>query len=326
MNNSIKENNVRKAHDRAFKVAMNDLRVASDFLNHHLPLEVKDKVDLRTLQLCKESFIDPELRELVTDMLYSVDFKIQDGETQKAFLYLCLEHQQDPDQLMAWRMIKYTCRMIDHHVTKSESTELPVVIPIVLYNGSYIYPYSAEVFDLFGENKALAQQWMFNRFQLIDLNKIPDETIRDHEWSGLMEMLMKHVYARDIMIYLEQLSSIVKHLVKSKADSYLLSMIKYLIEKSEIHDRDAFYNWVQSHLSPPLETKAMATLAEQWKAEGRIEGKIEGEKLLLTKLLNRRFATLSPIYMDKIKYANAEILLAWGEKILDAKTIEEVFN
>ncbi len=57
-------------------------------------------------------------------------------------------------------------------------------------------------------------------------------------------------------------SHIVDHLVSAKADDYLLSMIKYVIEKSEIRDREAFYNWVHTHLSPPLEAKTM-TLAEQ---------------------------------------------------------------
>jgi predicted transposase/invertase (TIGR01784 family) len=326
MNNIVKESQIHKAHDRTFKAAMSDLRVARDFLTHHLPVTVKDKIDLNTLQLCKESFVDPELRELITDMLYSADFKTQQDTTEKAFLYLCLEHQHVPDPLMAWRMIKYTCRMIDHHLTQTEGIELPVVIPIVLYNGDSAYPYSTEVFDLCGENKELAQQWMFNRFQLIDLNQVSDETIRQHQWSGLMEMLMKHVYARDIMVYLEQISGLVRHLAQSKADDYLFSMIKYLIEKSEIHDRDAFHQWVQLHLSPPLEAKTMTTLAEQWKAEGREEGALIGERRLLTTLLNRRFAHLAKNYQDKINQADEKTLQLWGEKILDAKAINDVFE
>ena len=39
-------------------------------------------------------------------------------------------------------------------------------------------------------------------------------------------------------------------------------MIKYVIERSEMRDREQFYNWVHTHLPPPLEDKTM-TLAEQ---------------------------------------------------------------
>ena len=60
--------------------------------------------------------------------------------------------------------------------------------------------------------------------------------------------------------------------------------------------------------------------------QGMQQGTLEGEKLLLTKQLNRRFAHLSSVYVAKIKSADAETLLVWGEKILDAKTIEDVFG
>jgi len=110
-------------------------------------------------------------------------------------------------------------------------------------------------------------------------------------------------------------------------------MIKYLIEKSEIPNRDAFYQWVQSHLSPKLETRTMATLAEQWKAEGRVEGYqnavqegVHYERVLLNRLLTRRFGRLSQEILYKLEQADAETLLKWGEKILDTKTIEDVFE
>lgn len=55
------------------------------------------------------------------------------------------------------------------------------------------------------------------------------------------------------MVYLEQLSEIVERLVAAEADNYLLTMVKYVIEKSQIPDREIFFHWVQTHLSPPLE-------------------------------------------------------------------------
>ena len=65
---------------------------------------------------------------------------------------------------------------------------------------------------------------------------------------------------------------------------------------------------------------------QQGMQQGMQQGALEGEKVLLTKLLNRRFAHLSSAYVAKIKKADAETLLMWGEKILDAKSIEDVFG
>ena len=63
---------------------------------------------------------------------------------------------------------------------------------------------------------------MFTPFELVDLSQIPDEEIREHQWSGFLEMLFKHVEARDIMVYLEQVFRLVDRLVSAKADDYLL--------------------------------------------------------------------------------------------------------
>ena len=81
-----------------------------------------------------------------------------------------------------------------------------MVIPLTVYNGTLQYPYSTSVFDLFGEHKALAKQFMFDAFKLVDLSQIPDEEIKKHQWSGFLEMLFKHIAARDIMVYLEQVA------------------------------------------------------------------------------------------------------------------------
>lgn len=137
-------------------------------------------------------------------------------------------------------------------------------------------------------------------------------------------MLFKHVKARDIIVYLEQLSDIVDQLVAAEADNYLLTMVKYAIEKSQIPDREAFYHWVQTHLSPPLETETM-TLAEQLRREGMQEGKLQGEQTLLIKQLYRRFPSLNARYEERVKNARTEELFLWGERILDARTLDEIF-
>jgi recombination-promoting nuclease RpnB len=330
---SKNKSTVSKPHDKAFQSAMRDLRVARDFFRHHLPAVILEKIDLDTLQLHPTTFIDPELRRLVSDLLYSAEFK---DKSNKVFLYLALDQQTTPDALMTFRMLKYTIRILDDHLSKNKTAVLPVVIPMVFYNGKVTYPYSTSIFDLFGAQKDLAKQWMFTQFHLVDLSQIPDEEICKHPWSGFLEMLFKHVKARDMMVYLEQLSDIVDQLVAAEADNYLLTMVKYAIEKSQIRDREAFYHWVQTHLSPPLETETM-TLAEQLRQEGREEGREEvralaeqlrreGEQTLLIKQLYRRFPSLNARYEDRIRNACTEELLLWGERILDANNIDEVFG
>lgn len=83
-------------HDLAFRNAMSDLRVARDFLSHYLPKAIIDKIDLQTLALSKESYIDEELKLLITDMLFSVGLK---ENNSSAFIYVLCEHLSTPDPI-----------------------------------------------------------------------------------------------------------------------------------------------------------------------------------------------------------------------------------
>jgi len=56
------------------------------------------------------------------------------------------------------------------------------------------------------------------------------------------------------------------------------------------------------------------------------KGELKGEKTLLTKLLKQRFGVVDTEYLSKIELADAKILLHWAEKILEAKTLDDVFG
>ena len=58
----------------------------------------------------------------------------------------------------------------------------------------------------------------------------------------------------------------------------------------------------------------------------RDEGRVEGERAVLTRLLQRRFGALAPSLADRLDRASASDLEAWSEKVLDARTPEDVFG
>ena len=71
------------------------------------------------------------------------------------------------------------------------------------------------------------------------------------------------------------------------------------------------------------ENKTYITSAEH---KGRQEGRQEGEYILLILLLERKFHHIPDVYRDKIIHADSETLLAWGGRMLDAKTLAEIFE
>ena len=77
-------------------------------------------------------------------------------------------------------------------------------------------------------------------------------------------------------------------------------------------------------------TVAYITTAERIGMEKGYEQGVEKgltyERALLKSLLTRRFGHLSSNTISTLEQADHDTLLSWGEKILDAKTIKDVFG
>ena len=71
---------------------------------------------------------------------------------------------------------------------------------------------------------------------------------------------------------------------------------------------------------------------QKWKleglAEGRMEGRMEGQATLLRRLITKRFGSLTTdnIIVERLQKATPEQLDIWTDRILEAKTVEELFS
>ena len=84
----------------------------------------------------------------------------------------------------------------------------------------------------------------------------------------------------------------------------------------------------------PEESSTMAGMFQRAREEGierGIEqgmhrGRVEGERALLRRLLRQRFGLLSPDTVERVDQASARDLESWAENVLDAATLDEVFD
>ncbi len=77
------------------------------------------------------------------------------------------------------------------------------------------------------------------------------------------------------------------------------------------------------------ETKKMAYVsnAERIGIEKGIEkGVMQGESNLLICQIKHKFGAIGKKYQALLSHADANTLLVWGEKVLNAKTIDEIFE
>ena len=60
--------------------------------------------------------------------------------------------------------------------------------------------------------------------------------------------------------------------------------------------------------------------------QGMRRGRVEGERAVLQRLLRRRFGLLSPGIAERLSQASPSDLEIWAENVLDAETLEDVFD
>lgn len=316
---------IAHAHDAFVRTVMSDPRIAREFFEIHLPDDIRALVDLDHLILQPRSYIDDVRKEVTVDMLYKTT--ISGGE---AYLYLLVEHQSSPDELMPFRMLKYTCNVMDHHIKNSKQKTLPLVYPLVIYHAERPYPYSTDIRDKVSAPRELIDRYFLKPFQLIDLGRIDDEELKRHAWVGVMEFVLKHVFARDILPYLQEIAELMGRIAQSGGRHYVSVVLQYALERGELKNKQAFFELINTQISSEVGEKIM-TLAEQLKAEGRaeglqtglqkgiqegvqkgkFEGKLEIAKRLLVEGVEIAFiAKITGISLEKLKKLNDEALLS----------------
>ena len=91
---------ISKPHDKFFKDIFSRPEVAQDFCRHYLPREIVELLDLSTLTQAKDSFVDEELRESFSDLLFRV--KLKTG--REVYIYILFEHKSYPDPVVLFQV------------------------------------------------------------------------------------------------------------------------------------------------------------------------------------------------------------------------------
>lgn len=328
---------INNPHDKAFKSAMSDTRVAREFFELYLPEKIKKLVNLSVLQLQQNTFIDEKLKKTETDLLYKTQFNLKNE--QPGYLYLLTEHQSIPDRWLPLRLLRYLCSVFELHRQQNPHDKyLPPVVPLIFYTGQSRYTFSTDCFDLFGDYAALARNLLIGPYPLVELNKISDDEILSHPWSGLLELVMKHAKQRD---FLDCLKRAFEHFIQpllqeSGTDNYITGMLKYSLIQGEVTDLDQCLEIMRE--LPDKMGKEIMTIAEllhqrgleqgiqQGVQQGMQQGMQQGEALILIEQLEYRFGSISLELKEKIQKANHQMLSLWSKKIFSAKIVTDLFD
>ena len=299
-------------HDALFTTSLSDPRIVKDFLQQHLPSNLLAAVDLATLEVCKDKFIDENLDTRFTDMLYRLKLK---NSEQDAYVATLLEHRSTPQKYMPLRVLHYECSIMKQHLKLYG--RVPLVFSLVYYNGKKRWHYPLDLKALIDAPTELIEQYALKPFQLVELNQISDEALRQHVWSGLLGIVMKHIYDRDILPVLEKILTWLKAAEQQNGHEFVRSLLYYIYKKGDIPNATEFQALISTQLSEDI-GKEIMTLAQLHTEQG--------ERKMLVRLLERRFGPLSPKDLTRLNAAHDEQLLDWSERVFDARTLKDIFE
>ena len=274
---------IHHQHDKLFRASMQYPEVAKEFLELHLPESILKQLDLNSIVVCPNSYIDEELQLLQSDVLLKAQIS-----NQETYFYILAEHQKQPDKLMPFRLIKYMIKIWDAHykeVGKANVLPLSAIFPLVFFTGSGDYNAARTVWDLCGNQHQLMQKIWCSEFTLINVNDIPEEKLTSRYWAGTVEFIMRNKFRQHLTSEIIKIASNLNHLMHEKDGQLVLELLSYIVSIDDKHRNiQELTNIIHDQLSPEVENEIM-TLADRLREEGIEKGSHQKELEIAIKMI-----------------------------------------
>lgn len=260
-------------HDRFCKETLTRKENAVSFFREYLPGDVADRADWRTLKIAKETFISPELKERVSDILYTVRVK-----NALVFIYLLLEHQSTADNWMPLRFYHYMGAIWDLFLKQNPgATRLPEIIPILFYHGKDPWTVSPRFQGLIVEPALMPA--CRPRFEHVvrDLSAFSDAEIKGNISVRLFLSVMRRVFSPDFSQHLDRMLPLFAELSSKRMGmQYLETVLRYIYSvRDDIDPEETEKKLIQ--VIDEDKKEGVMTVAERLRREGEIRGEERGE-------------------------------------------------
>jgi hypothetical protein len=300
-----------------------------------------ERLDFSTLEKLNASYITEDLRHRADDLVWRV--RMAGGEGEWVYVYLLMEFQSTPDRYMAVRMMSYLALLYLDLIKSGQVPKrkpLPAVFPIVVYNGERPWRASVKIEDLIEDTPgALAAYRPRMRYFLLDEGRVPADDLADAaNVAASLISLERAARPEDVLPVVRRLGNALKLPENQSLRRGLAVWLRWRVLKRfapekeqlpEVEDLEEVDNMLEKRVErwkKELKREALQEGRLEGRLEGRQEGRQEGESSILRRQLDRRFGPL-PDWVDaRLATANTAQLEAWALRILEADSLEAVFE
>jgi predicted transposase YdaD len=337
--------------DASYKKLFSAPELVRDLILGFIPDEWLHGLDYSTLEKQPASYVTDDYRHRADDVVWRVKV---DGEW--VYLYILIEFQSQVDAYMAVRMMVYVGLLYQDLIARGEvlaDKRLPPVLPIVLYNGGQAWTVATDIADLIPKVPGLVSDYLPQlRYLLIDEGRYAESELAGKKNLMAAVMRFENPQGEDALVELiDQLNDWLadkpelRRIFAIWIRAVLLRKTKSTLALPKVDDlkelkmtlAERFEEWAKAHEQRGMEKgmekgiekgieKGRAEGLEKGMAKGLEKGRAQGEALLLQRQLVRRFGPLPPELTQQIACASVEQIEAWGERVLEAASLAEVFG
>ena len=324
-------------HDSVFKAVFQQPEHAAAELQHVLPADLAEAILWPSLTLEPGSFVDPELAGQHSDLLFSANAS---ASGERVLVYLLFEHQSTQDHRMALRLLGYMLRVWTRYTQDHPDGPLPLIIPAVLAQVPGGWKSPTRFSELFSADLGTLGRDAIPDFAYAvdDLHHTTDDDLRRRplaEQAKLTLWLMRDIrdssaLLRNLVGWTDALETLARRPGGDDAFALLLHYIAFASDDLQLSE----FRDILRGRAPAAESLSM-TIAEQLRAEGRIEGEtkgraegqVEGKGAALLVILGARGFHVSDDVQQRIgACTDIEVLDHWIALAVSVPSADDIFK
>ncbi|NMA94449.1 MAG: Rpn family recombination-promoting nuclease/putative transposase [Clostridiales bacterium] len=302
-------------HDITFKEVFSQKRIAKDFIINSIPKSALDVVDLDTLELVKDTFVNKDLKESFSDLIYKVKIKDED-----AYICFLLEHKSYKDKMTVFQIQRYILESWMMIVQKENKDKLPIIVPLVIYHGKEKWNLDTDLRDMIYGFYDLPDYFKERipvfKYDFLNIGEYEEEDFdRFKLLTAMMLRAFKYAFEKDIDLvlrtFLLDLHELAKHEPISTVEYYGQIYLKYI----ELNNKNITEEDIKRQVDK-LDGKGAVSmgLLERREQIGIEKGRIEGEKRARIKIAKN------------LLRAGAEVPLVAKSTGLSMSEVEDIQN
>jgi hypothetical protein len=191
---------VRQFASNSFKFLFQRGDNVADLLRWRVP-RIARRVDLGQLAVEPETFIAPGFTQLESDVLLRAPFRKRGSAGELIEVFILLEHQSEPDELMVFRVLRYVILIYERQMAtwlqgqpNLRGFRFHPVLPIVFYWGARSWPALAPMPALVHQGKLFGRQLPDLEPVFIDLARVDAAEL--HKQAGMVGWVLWLVQQR----------------------------------------------------------------------------------------------------------------------------------